>query len=350
MRNHKTGIRVLGIAGLILASIFPSLSAAGDLPEAGAYREIGRFELGGSGGWDCLAVDSIARRVYIARSDRVMVVNADTGKTEGELTGLEGAHGIAIDKEKGLGFAASGKSGEVFVFQLSDLRLKAKIRTGENPDIVLFEPLTGNVFAFNGKSRDLSVIDPGLMKVVGTLSLPGKPEFAVSDGKGKVFVNIEDRSTLEALDVRNLKRIATYPLTPCESPSGLAIDAGTNRLIVGCGNRTAVILNSETGQVLQSFKAGSGVDGAAFDASRNVAFISAGEGLLTVLSEETKGFKFLQELPTVRGSRTMAVDEKTGSVFLPMAKFEVPRSDTGNQGRVRPVVVSGTFALMVIGR
>lgn len=331
---------------LILLS---AVSFAADQSIPNDFHELKRFELGGEGGWDCLTVDSNSHRIYIARSNRVMVVDLDSGKLVGEISGLEGAHGIALSKETGRGFASSGKTNEVFVFDLSDLHLLKRIRVGENPDIVIFEPVSKLILSFNGKSHDVTVIDPESMQIIGSMLLPGKPEFATDDGSGTVYVNIEDKNALVSFEVKSLKIRSEYQLAPCKEPTGLAMDKRSKRLIVGCSNRVAVTVNAENGKLLQTFKVGSGVDGAAFDQERNLAFVSAGEGTLTILKEKDTSFMVLQDVLTIKGSRTLAVDEKSGHVYLPLAKFETPASPQSQNGHARPVVVPGSFGLLVIG-
>ena len=309
-----------------------------------------RFHLGGDGGWDYLTVDPVARRLYIARANRIMVVDVDTGQAIGEVSGLEGAHGIAWVKEEGIGFATSGKSGEVFVFDLKNLKVLRKIPSGENPDAVVYEPTSKRIFAFNGKSKDITAIDLKTMKAVGKIVLDGKPKFSAVDGKGGVFFNLEDKSQLLALDPVALVVRSRWELKPCEEPTGLSMDPVTERLIVGCGNKTAVIVDAQTGKVVQTFAVGSGVDATAFDPQRKLAWISAGEGILTQLSEDASGFKKIRDIPTVKGARTLAVDAKTGRVFLPFADFKPLPAGQKTVGHVRPEVVPGTFGVLVIGK
>jgi DNA-binding beta-propeller fold protein YncE len=339
---------VLIVAPLLLALLLGG-SALADPAGAANYHELARLHFGGEGSWDYLIVDSSARRLYISRANRVMVVDVESGKLVGEVEGLDGAHGVVVVKERGLGFASSGKSGEVVSFDLKTLKVVKRVKTGENPDAILFDRASGNILAFNGRSKSVSAVDPVSLQVVGTLSLPGKPEFAVDGEAGRVFVNVEDKSELLALDPVQMKILATYPLKPCEEPTGLSMDTASQRLIVGCGNRLAVIVDASTGRVTQSFKVGGGVDATAFDSDRKLAFVSAGEGRLTVLSEDRTEFHLLQDLVTIQGARTLAVDAKTGHVFLPNAQFKSVASAQQTQGHVRPSVVPGTFGVLVVG-
>ena len=336
-------LSTLGAVAFLFSSLFISTS------EAKEFHEITRFNLGGDGGWDWLTVDSETRRLYVARSNRVMVIDADSGKSVGEVKDLDGAHGIALAKELGIGFATSGKSNEVIVFDLKTLKVTEKIKVGEKPDAIVYDAHSKQVLAFNGKSKNASVINAETKKVTSTISLEGKPEFAVSDGLGKVFVNIEDKAELFEIDTRTSKVIKNYSLKPCEEPSGLAMDTKTRRLIVGCGNKLAVIVDAKSGKVIQTFKAGDGVDAAAFDSEHKLAFISAGEGLLTILSEDKTGFKDLKMVPTFKSARTVAVDEKTGHVFLPMAEFK-PVDAAATVAHAKPIMVPGTFSVLVVGQ
>jgi DNA-binding beta-propeller fold protein YncE len=279
-----------------------------------------------------------------------MVVDVDTIQAVGEVAGLEGAHGIALVKEEGIGFATSGKSGEVFVFDLKDLKVVRKIPSGENPDAIVYEPSTKRIFAFNGKSKDITAIDLKTLKVVGKIVLDGKPEFSAVDGKGKIFFNLEDKSQLLSLDPQALTILSRWDLKPCEEPTGLSIDAATERLIVGCGNEIAVIVDAQNGKVVQTFAVGSGVDATAFDPQRKLAWISAGDGILTQLSEDASGFKKIKDLPTVKGARTLAVDTKTGRVFLPFADFKPLPAGQKTVGHLRPEVVPGSFGVIVVGK
>jgi YVTN family beta-propeller protein len=331
-------------AMVLMSTIFAGYGRAA---YAEGYHEITRFKLGGDGGWDYLTVDADARRLYIARTNRVMVIDADSGKLLGEVTGLDGAHGIAIVKEQGKGFATSGKSGEVIAFDLKHFEILQRFKAGENPDAIVYEPASKKILAFNGKSQNITVIDTQTGKVQANIALTGKPEFAVADGSGRVFVNLETQNELLEIDPVQFKVVAHYALKPCENPTGLSMDPASKRLIVGCGNQLAAIVDADTGHVSQTFKVGEGVDATAFDAQRKLAFISAGEGRLTILAEDQSGFHVLQDLATVPGARTLAIDTHTGRVFLPTAQFKPVTPSEKSEGHTRPTVISNTFAVLV---
>ncbi len=320
---------------------------------AAEFHEVARWALGGDGGWDWLTVDAAARRVYIARATRVMVINADSGALVGEVPGLEGAHGVVVVAELGQGFATSGKTGEVIAFDLATLKVTGKVKVGENPDALLYDRFTRKLFAFNGKGKNAVVVDPLKLSVVQTIALGGKPEFAVTDDTGRVFVNVEDTSELVVLKTETGKPTALdarYPLAPCQEPTGLAITPQPSKLLVGCGNRTAVVVDGKTGKVLQHFTAGAGVDAAGFDPERGLGFVSAGEGVLTVLKEAKGTFSLVQGVATANGARTLAFDAKTGRVFLPTAQFEQPKAAPAAAGPVKRTVVPGSFVVLVVGK
>lgn len=313
----------------------------GDAPK---FHEVTRLHPGGEGGWDYALVDSDTRRLFIARGNRVQVVDVDTGNLLGEITGMERAHGVALVKDQKRGFATSGGTGEVVVFDLENLKTVGKIKAGENPDAIYYDPSSKNVFAFNGKSKDISVIDPVGMKTLGKVDVGGKPEFATGDGTGHIYFNVEDKNEMQVLDTKTNQIVAHYPLAPCEEPTGLSRDPQMGSLIVGCGNGKAVIVNPKNGKVLQTFVVGDGVDATAFDSRRKLDYISAGEGTLTVLEARRTGFTKVADVKTAPSARTLAVDEKTGQVFLPMAKMSEKKPGA------RPSPLPGSFEILVIGK
>ncbi|HWU44790.1 MAG TPA: YncE family protein [Bdellovibrio sp.] len=312
----KINIFSLNFLSKFICLLVSTSAMAGPVSE---IKEMKNFKLGGEGAWDCLTVDSEAHRLYIARSNRVMVINSENGKLIGEVTGLLGAHGVVLSQETGKGFASSGKTNEVFVFDLKSLKTVNKIKVGENPDIMFFDQANKKVLSLNGKTHDASIIDPATQKVTGTISLPGKPEFAAQGKDGTVFINIEDKNSVVSVDMHKMKVEKSFNLDPCDEPSGLAIDSKTNRLIVGCGNKLALIVDSVSGKVLQKFQVGEHVDGAAFDEKNQLAYIPAADGTLTALEDRGGTFKLFQSVSTRKGSKTLALDTKSGEVFIPAA-------------------------------
>jgi YVTN family beta-propeller protein len=340
----------IGLLTLTLGSA--TALAAAPATGAGGYHVIQRLALGGEGGWDYLSADPAARRLYVTRGTHVMVVDLDSGKLAGDIPNLSGIHGVALAPELGKGFVSNGKSSEITVFDLKTLQVLATVKsTGENPDAILYDPASKRVFAFNGRSGNATVLDAKTHAVAGTIPLGGKPEFATADGGGRVFVNIEDKSEVVAIDAMKLAAVARWPLAPCEEPSGMAIDRKHNRLVIGCSNKMAAIVNTADGKVVGTPPIGQGVDANGFDPETHLGFSSNGEGTLTVLSEDGTGaFKVLENVPTERGARTMALDEKTHRIYLATAKFNPPPAPTKEQPHPRPTPVPGSFVLLVVGK
>jgi outer membrane protein assembly factor BamB len=222
---------------------------------------------------------------------------------------------------------------------------------GENPDAILYDPATKRVFTFNGRSQDSTAIDAATGKVLGTIKLDGKPEFAASDAKGKIFVNIEDKSELTAIDPSKLEVTAKWPLAPCEEPSGLSIDRKNRRLFVGCGNKMMAVVDADSGKVLATPAIGDGVDATTFDAETGLAFASCGEGVLTVVKEESPDkFSVAENVPTQPGARTLALDAKTHNIFVVTAQFGPPPAATPDNPHPRRSVVPDSFVALVVGK
>jgi DNA-binding beta-propeller fold protein YncE len=331
---------------ILLVSACPFMFAA----DSGMHV-LKTYKLGGEGGWDYLKLDPDSRRLYISRSTHVIVIDADSGKSVGEIPDTPGVHGIALAPELGRGFTSNGREGMVTIFDLTTLKPISKVKVGENPDAILFDPATKRVFTFNGKSNDSTSIDGATGKVVGTISLGGKPEFAVSTGTGELFVNLEDKSELLSLDPKDLKVKSRWPLAPCQEPSGLALDTKNRRLFAGCDNKMMAVVNADTGKVITTLPIGEGVDANAFDPETGFAFASCGEGVLTVAHEDSPDkFSIVQNVPTEKGARTMAVDPKTHEVFLVTAKFGQPPAPTNAQPHPRPPVLPDSFVVLVVGK
>jgi DNA-binding beta-propeller fold protein YncE len=315
------------------------------------YHLINTYNLGGDGGWDYLTIDIASRRVYISRATHVMVIDVDTGKSVGDIPDTPGVHGIALAPELGRGFVSNGREGTVTIFDLQSLKLIQKVQAGENPDCILYDPATKRVFAFNGKSHDATAIDAAKGTVVGTIKLEGKPEFAASDGRGGVFVNIEDRSQIDAIDPKQLEVKARWPLAPCEEPSGLAIDRKNHRLFAGCDNKMMAVVDTDSGKVIATPAIGDGVDANGFDPGTSLAFASCGEGVLTVVKEESPTkFTVVANVPTQSGARTMALDEKTHNVVVVTAKFGPPPAATADNPHPRRTILPDTFVALVYGQ
>ncbi len=336
---------------LALTLPFALYAAPAGQPAVG-YHVVREIPIGGEGGWDYLAMDAAARRLYVSHGTAVVVLDPDAGRKVGEIDGLSGVHGIALAPELGRGFISNGRSSTVTIFDLKSLAKLGEVKsTGENPDAILYDPATRHVFAFNGRSASATVLDAATGKVAGTIPLGGKPEFATADGKGEVFVNLEDKSEVAAIDARTLAVKARWPLAPCEEPSGMAIDRAHRRLLVGCGNQMAAFVDADSGKVLATDPIGKGVDANGFDPGAGLGFASCGDGTLTVLREESPDrLTVAGNVPTRRGARTMALDEKTHAVYLATAEFGPPPAPTAEQPHPRPTVKPGTFTVLVVER
>ena len=333
-------------ASLTLLVAAAALAAAGP-----GYKVVNTYKVGGEGGWDYLTADAAARRLYISRGTHVIVLDLDSGKTVGDIADTPGVHGIALAPELGRGFVSNGREGTVSIFDLKTLATSSKVKVGDNPDAILYDPATQRVFTFNGRSQDSTAIDAVKGTVLGTIKLDGKPEFAASDAKGQIFVNIEDKSELTAIDPNKLEVKAKWPLAPCESPSGLSIDRKNRRLFVGCENKMMAVVNADTGKVLATPAIGDGVDATTFDDETGLAFASCGEGVLTVVREESPDkFSVAETVPTQQGARTLALDSKTHNVFVVTAKFGPPPAATADNPHPRRSILPDSFVVLVVGK
>ncbi|HEY6372978.1 MAG TPA: YncE family protein [Candidatus Sulfotelmatobacter sp.] len=335
-----------------LVSIISVSLAAVALAAAGTgYHVIATYKVGGEGGWDYLTTDSDARRIYISRGTHVMVLDADSGKIAGDIADTPGVHGIALAPELEKGFTSNGREGTVSIFDMKSLATNSKVKVGDNPDAILYDPATKRVFTFNGRSQDSTAIDAASGKVLGTIKLDGKPEFAASDAKGEIFVNIEDKSELVAIDPNKLEVKAKWPLAPCTEPSGLSIDRKNRRLYVGCDNKMMAVVDAASGKVLATPAIGDGVDATAFDADTGLAFASCGgDGVLTVVKEESPGKFTAENVPTQKGARTLALDSKTHNVFVVTAQFGPRPAATADNPRPRPPMLPDSFVVLVVGK
>ena len=337
-------------ASLLLSQWLPH-SAQAAPPAVSGYHEIDRFPVGGDGGWDYLTFDASGSRLFITRGSHVMVVSTVTGKVVGDIGGLKGCHGVALAPALKRGYISDGGNNQVVVFDTETLKVVITIPVGQRPDAILYEALTRHIFTFNAQSEDTTVVDTATNKVIGTIALGGKPEFSVSDGKGKVFVNIEDKSELVTLDPKTMKILARTALAPAESPSGLAIDLKTERLYCAGDNKRAAVVDGKTGKLIATPAIGDGPDAAAFDPQMNLAFLSNGEGTLSILRETAPGKFSTETIATQAGARTMTIDPKAHRIYLVTAKEEpVPaNAPMVNGRRPRPKMVPSSFVVIVYG-
>jgi DNA-binding beta-propeller fold protein YncE len=334
---------------LFLSSLLVFLCAAAANAADPSYRVARTIAAGGEGGWDYLTVDASTRRVYVSRGTRVLVVNADSGALEGEIPNTEGVHGIALAPDLGRGFTSNGRTNTVTIFDPRTLVTLGTVQaSGQNPDAILYDPLSHRVFTFNGRTANVTAFEGSTGAVAGTLAVGGKPEFAVTDLAGRVYVNIEDKNEIVAFDSRTLKVEAHWDLPGCESPTGLSIDVKAKRLFAGCGNQVLVVLSTGDGRAVAKVPTGKGTDAVVFDPDSSLVFSSNGEGTLTVIHEDSPdAFRVVQNLATKEGARTMALDTKTHAIFLPTARFGPPPPATEENPRPRRSIVAGSFEILV---
>jgi len=336
----------------LVTVISVSLAALAVAAAGPGYHVAKTYKVGGEGGWDYLTADGNARHLYISRGTHVMVLDLDSGNTVGDIPDTQGVHGIALAPELGRGFTSNGREGTVTIFDIQTLKpIGEKVKVGDNPDAILYDPATKRVFTFNGRSQDSTAIDAASGKVLGTIKLDGKPEFAASDAQGTVFVNIEDKSELTAIDPNKLEVKAKWPLAPCTEPSGLAIDRKRRRLFAGCDNKMMAVVDADTGKVLATPAIGEGVDATAYDGETGLAFASCGEGVLTVVKQETPDkYSVAENVKTERGARTMALDTKTHDVYTVTAKFGPRPAATADNPHPRPPILPDSFVVLVISK
>jgi YVTN family beta-propeller protein len=336
------------ISLLLLALALPLTAHAADAPK---YHILRHMAVGGDGGWDYLTFDPAGHRLFIARSTRVMVVDVASGQLSAEIVNTPGVHGVALVPEAGQGYASNGRESTVTVFDLKDLHEIARIKVGDTPDAIVYDPSSKRVFTFNARSKDTTAIDVATGKVAGTIPLGGKPEFSVSDGKGHMYVNNEDKSEIVEFDPQSLKETHRWKLTGCESPSGLAMDRKNRRLFAGCDNKKMAVMNADTGAVITTLAIGDGVDANAFDPETMLAFSSNGEGNLTVVHEDSPDkFTVVETVPTEKGARTMALDPETHKVYLVTAKFGPAPAPTADAPHPRPSILPNSFEVIELGQ
>jgi len=329
----KAMVVVVGIAG-------------GAAVAQGPYQVMEHWAVGGAGGWDYLLSDSSAHLLYLSHGAQVDVVDTSTGKKVGTIAGLQRTHGIVVDGK--YGYVTDSGTNSVVVFDRSTFAVVKTIAAGTGPDGEAFEPVTKTVWAFNGRSKDVTVIDTATGAVVGTVALPGKPEFPQVDGKGFVYDNIEDKNEIVKIDAARMKVVATWALKDCDGPSGLAIDAAHHKLFSVCDGKKAAVVDMESGNQLASPEIGDGPDAAAMNSKLELAFSSNGGGTLSVV--DMKSYKTIEDLPTAKGARTMAYDAAADRVYLVTAKFgEIPAA-TAAVPHPRPTAVADSFEVIVVGR
>ena len=303
MRNFAVLVLLLGLF------VAPTIAADG-------YQVTKKIPIPGQGGWDYLTVDESARRLYVSHGTRVDVLDVDSGEILGSIPTV-GVHGIAVAPELGRGFVSDGKASKVLIFDLKTIKVVQEVVAGKNPDAIIYDPASSHVFAFNGGSNSATAINAADGKVAGTIDLGGGPEFAVADGQGFVFNNLEDQSLVLKIDSRKLKVEQRWPTAPCASPSSMAIDRPNRRLFIGCRSKVMAVMNADTGQVITTLPIGDHVDATAFDPDTRLIFNSNGEGTITVIRQETPDkYSIVESVKTLPRAKTMALDPKTHQLFL----------------------------------
>ncbi len=326
------------LACLCLAGTATAQSASG-------FHVKKTFHIASPGGWDYISVGPSNSRIYVSHGGQVNILDQKTGDSVGVIPNTTGVHGIAFDPSNSRGYTSNGRLNSVTVFDVKTNNVLAQIETGQNPDAIMYDPFSKMVITCNGRSKDLSVIDPSTNKVVATIPVGGKPETAVSDEAGRIFVNIEDKNEIIAVNIKTNTIENHWSLAPAEGPTGLAIDLKTKRLFAGC-DKLLVVMDATNGNLVDKLAIGDGCDGVGFDAKLGYVFASCGEGLLTIIQEKSASqFKVIDNVPTKRSARTIAVDENTHEVFLPAADFEkdTPKGE-------RPKVIAGTFQILVVSK
>jgi YVTN family beta-propeller protein len=339
-------MRTLIVAALFgMAGVSATSPVVLGTPSAPHYHQVAVIPIGGEGGWDYLAIDPAARRLYAAHATRVVVVQADTGEHVGEIPDTPGVHGVALAEDLQRGFTSNGASSTVSVFDARTLKVLARVATtGQNPDAIVYDPASHRVFTMNGRSDNATAIDARRLEVVGTVALGGRPEFAVADGHGHLYINLEDRSEQVELDTRTLTVTRRWSLSPCQSPSGLAMDTAHRRLFAGCHNQMMAIVDADAGRVIATVPIGRGVDANRYDPATHLVFSSNGDGTLTIVRQLTPDrYEVAENVRTALGARTMELDPVTHRVYLATADF-APATGAP-QGRPRPV--PGTFRILV---
>lgn len=348
MRHRNPAVVAAAIVSLAATLLLTDVANAVP-PGSSGYHVVKTIPIGGPGKWDYDIVDSEARRVYVSHSTHVVVLDADSGATVGDIADTSGVHGIALASDLGRGFTSNGKANTVTIFDLKTFKTIDTVKTGGlNPDAIFYDAGTKRVFAFNGKSSNATAIDAASGKVAGMIPVGGKPEFAAGDDQGHVFVNVEDKSLLLEIDAQKLAVLHRWPLTGCKEPSGLAFDQKNHRLFSVCGNKKMMVVNSETGKIVTTIAIGEDPDAAGFDPGTQLVFSSNGEsGDLTVIHEDsTDKYTVMETVPTKKYARTMAIDLKTHNIFLPVAEFE----PVAPKGEEEPPMKPNSFEVLLVGK
>ncbi|HXP48859.1 MAG TPA: YncE family protein, partial [Bacteroidia bacterium] len=314
------------------------------------HKVVKKIDVGGEGGWDYLALDEPAQHLFLSHGNVVSVVDLKTDKVLTTIPDTKGVHGIAIANDLNKGFISNGRDTSITVFDLKTLAIIEKVKIkGINPDAILYDGFSHKVFAYNGRSHDATVLDAKTDKVIETIQLGGKPEFSATDEKGTVFVNIEDKNSIVAIDAATLKVKNIWSIAPGEEPTGLAIDTKTHRLFAVCGNKLMIVVNYDNGKVVTTLPIGDGCDGVAYDQAVNLAFSSNGEGTVTVVKQENdNSYKVVETIPTQKRARTITINKTKHQLYLPIAEFGEKPEATVENPKPRAAIKPNTFGVLVI--
>lgn len=343
------------LAVALALAIFAAQSSAQSkrtVVDGAAYHVAHTYQLGGDGGWDYVVADPVQHRLYISRGTHVMVWDMNTEKVINDIPNTLGVHGVALAHDLNRGFTSNGRDSSVTIFDLNTLATIGVVHgTGANPDAITYDPVSKRVFTFNGRSASATAIDAATGTIVGTVPLGGKPETGQPDGQGHITVNIEDKGNVVKFDTRSLAVMATWPLAPCEEPTGMGADLKNHRLIIGCGNKLMAIMNSDDGRVVATVPVGGGVDASGYDPTTGLAFTSNGEGSVTVVRQDSPdGYTVVATVPTKARARTMALDPSTGRIYTVTADFGPVPAATTEVPRPRAPMIPGSFVLLVLER
>jgi DNA-binding beta-propeller fold protein YncE len=347
----KTGTGILRHVALSLV-VFTAFAIA--VAAAGAYHLIKKIPIPGDGGWDYVAADSDGRRLYVSHDKEIVVLDLDSGAIVGNISGGPDMHGAAIASEYGRGFISVSNPGSVVIFDLKTLAKIGEVRVGDDPNGIIYDHLTKRIFTADRGSKRVTAIDAKTGKIAGTIeNLGGRTEHLASDEAGHVFPNMQDRNTLLKLDAKELKVLETWPTAPCEAPSSMDMDRAHARIFIGCrGAGMMIVVDATTGKIVASNKIGGGVDAAEFDPKTGLAYFSTGaDGVLSIFREKSPDqYERVENVPTQAGARTMAVDRKTGRIYVAAAELGPRPAPTPENPRARPPVLPGTFSVLVIGQ
>jgi YVTN family beta-propeller protein len=337
---------VANLHGVIASLLILATLGANGQGKSG-FRVVKVLQVGGEGGWDCITFESTSRCLFASHGNQVMVVSTDSGAVVGSIQNTQGVHGVAVANDLGKGYVSDGRANTVTVFDVKSLQTLKEVPVGRNPDAILHDPFTERVFVFNGRGHSASVLSAESDTVIATIPLGGKPEFAVTDLAGRIYVNIEDMSEVLSIDAISLNVLSRWPVAPGEEPSGLAIDREQHRLFSVCGNEKMVVLDCETGKVVASVATGKGTDGCVFDPGLRYAYASNGEGTVTVVYEESPStFTVVDNVQSRRGARTIAIDPVKHVIYLPTADFGPTPAPTIEHPRPRPSIIPDSFVIL----